>query len=309
MGTNLATQERAFSRSEISTIKRTVAKSLTDAEFDQFLHMCKATRLDPLRRQIYAIVTNADNPEKRAVAYVTGIDGYRAVAARTGNYRPGKRTFIKDESAKDPLSNPEGIVSATAISYQYAHGDWFEVEETVWWQEMAPLREIWEHNKPTGRFRLDPKKRNWHTMPGIMLMKCAEAQALRRAWPEDFAGLYAEDEIDVIDITPSEVANEIAQAERMEKVGGPKITFGHMEDAEEGCGFTMTSMPSGKVYDWLADWVHRHKDDPDAVANFRESNNDSLRQFWGIEGDAALEIRKRMDAVKEGTYDDKYAAG
>ena len=296
------TSHSIFSRAETLTIKKTVARGLTDTEFDQFIHMCKAMRLDPLRRQIYAIVTSAKDPNKRAVAYVTGIDGYRTIAARTGNYRPGKRSFVQDDTAKDPDMNPKGIVSATAIVHVYAHGEWYDVEETVYWSEMAPLREKWVNNKPTGAYYLDPKKRNWHVMPGIMLQKCAEAQALRRAWPEDFSGLYEESEIDVIDITPTEIVEEAEKADRMAKIGGPSITFGVMSDD----GFEMKAIPVGQAFDWLDAWVRDHKDDQETVKAFRESNAESLRQFWGEDGGAALEIRKRMDAVRDGDYDDQF---
>lgn len=74
---------------QLALIRRTVAKDCDAAEFDLFIHVCRAVRLDPLRRQIYAFVFGKDNPKKRQMTIVTSIGGYRSIAERTGNYRPG----------------------------------------------------------------------------------------------------------------------------------------------------------------------------------------------------------------------------
>src|SRR3546814_3753630 len=50
--------------------------------------VCKRVGLDPFRRQIYAVVYSKDKPDKRKMSIITGIDGFRAVAARNRDYRP-----------------------------------------------------------------------------------------------------------------------------------------------------------------------------------------------------------------------------
>ncbi len=208
----------------LDLVRRTVAKDCDAAEFDQFIHICRAVRLDPLRRQIYAFVFNKQDPKKRQMTIVTSIAGYRAIADRTGAYRPGPTEVMTDVTMADPATNPRGISHAIATVYKHSHGEWHEVTETAYWEEFAPLKEVWQDNQPTGKFALDPKKDGWRRMPRVMIEKCAEAKALRRAWPDDFAGLAMEDEIDramTIDATATELADMAASEKRMELIGGP----------------------------------------------------------------------------------------
>ena len=188
---------------DVQLVKRTVAQDLTPAELDLFIHMCRQWRLDPLRRQIYAHVYKRKKKdgknwiETRSVVYVTGIDGYRSIADRTGNYRPGQRSTTTSDDARNPTTNPQGIVSATASVWKFAHNEWHEFSETVYWDEFAPLKEAWASDeagdkKPTGVFNLDTSGQ-WGRMGRVMLQKCAEAQALRRGWPDEYDTALAVD--------------------------------------------------------------------------------------------------------------------
>ena len=42
-----------FEGKQLDLIRRTVASDTTPAEFEQFIHICRAVNLDPLRRQIF----------------------------------------------------------------------------------------------------------------------------------------------------------------------------------------------------------------------------------------------------------------
>lgn len=116
-----------FSNQEMALIRNTVAKDCNESEFDMFLHICRTVGLDPLRRQIYAFVFHKDKPDKRQLTPVVAIDGLRAIAERTGNYRPDDEPprFEYDETVKDPNTNPLGIVSCTVKVFKYAHGEWY----------------------------------------------------------------------------------------------------------------------------------------------------------------------------------------
>ena len=283
------------SNNEIKTVRNTVGAELSPAEFDHFVHMCRQWRLDPLRKQIYAIVYKG---KQRRVTYITGIDGYRAIADRTGCYRPGERTVERDQSERDPETNPAGIISATATVWKYAQCEWHSYTETVDWQEYAPLKEIWENNKPTGRYKLDTSGQ-WGKMGATMLKKCAEAQALRRGWPDDFSGLYVEDEMsranadDMIDITPTEQAERAAAYDRAERIGITGKTIGI--DFCDGEGVMPLSV--GQIGDRVLAWMRDQS--PEKIGVFARQNAATLRQFWAEDADAALTIKQAIEAVQQ----------
>ncbi len=291
---------RVFNRAQIATIKKTVARGLLDEEFDQFLLMCRAKRLDPLQRQIYAIV--AEGKKGRSVAFITGIDGYRSIASRCGDYRPGNREVVCREELKDPKSNPLGIEYARASVWKNVKDEWHEYVETAYWDEFAPLREIGEgkNNKfhGTGEFELDPRKQNWRKMGRVMLMKCAEAVALRRGWPEDYAGLYEESEMDrmVTDLTPSAEAHQAEVEERLQKIGAADKSM--MTISLPGVQ-ELQVIPIGKAHDMLSGWIREHKDEPSTIMQLEEINRQSFRMWWASDPDSVLDIRKQINAIKE----------
>jgi hypothetical protein len=118
-------------------------RNLTPREFDQFIELARALGLSPLSRQVCAIVFNKGQPERRHMAIVTTIAGLRAIADRSGTYRPDDQParIICDEAAKHPNANPHGIVEGIVTPHRYAHGPWHPVVGQVYWDEIAPIRE------------------------------------------------------------------------------------------------------------------------------------------------------------------------
>ena len=182
---------------DLALIRRTVAIDTSDDEFALFIHWARSLRLDPLRRQIHAFVFNKNDPKKRRLSLVTSIEGFRAIAARTGNYRPDENepAFICDDALKSD-NNPAGLVScarSASGSSRITNGS------------RSPASRIGKnsrHSKPSGsttqptdRKALD-KSGKWADMPFLMLAKCAEAQAIRKGWPEDLSNAFVGEEID-----------------------------------------------------------------------------------------------------------------
>ncbi len=155
-------------------IKRLYFKGCSDDEIDLFMHVCKRTGLDPMANQIYPIKRGGK------LTCQTGIDGLRLVGERTGNYSPGKEaTFTYDDKGH--------LVSATSyIKKRTSDGTWHEVAATAYLDEY------------------NAKQGCWGKMPRAMLSKCAEALALRKAFPLEMSGVYTKDEMDQADATPIE---------------------------------------------------------------------------------------------------------
>lgn len=164
---------------EIDVVKQTVCKGATDEELRWFLAVCRRTGLNPLARQIYAIKRKSkgsDGQWRETLTIQTGIDGYRLTAERSGDYVPGPEpTYTYD--AKGNLE------SATAYVKKYSRGEWHIVSATARWTEYCQKT---RDGDPSGQ---------WATMPHLMLAKCAEALALRKAFPAELSGLYTNEEM------------------------------------------------------------------------------------------------------------------
>lgn len=154
--TPIASLPLLYNPRDLALIRRTVALDTTDDEFALFIHWARSLRLDPLRRQVHAFVFNKQDPKKRRLSLVTSIEGLRAVAARTSNYRPDENepSFICDDARKAE-TNPAGLVSSSVRVWQHSHGQWFPVTGLAHWDEFAPLKTVWVDNQPTERKVLD----------------------------------------------------------------------------------------------------------------------------------------------------------
>ena len=191
-----------FTPEQVDLIKRTVAKGTTDDELALFLYTARRTGLDPLVKQIHAVKrwSSADNREVMAIQ--VGIDGFRLIAERTGKYAPGgEPSFVYND--KDG-----SVVSATAYVKKLAGGQWHVVAATAHYSEYVQKK------------KTDGSITSMWLKPHIMLGKCAEALALRRAFPAELSGVYTPDVMGqagpVIDVTDKQKAIPGPQAKKEE---------------------------------------------------------------------------------------------
>jgi phage recombination protein Bet len=135
----------------LALIKRMYAPDATNDEFDVWVGLCRALQLDPRRKQVYLLVYNKDKPDKRRVVTIVGIDGFRSIAYRTGDYLPGAEppVFEVDPSLKSD-TNPEGLVKATVTVRKYFHGQILDYKAEAYWSEFAPITEEWAWNDEKG---------------------------------------------------------------------------------------------------------------------------------------------------------------
>ena len=151
---------------QVDLIKSQIAVGATDDELKLFLHVADKSGLDPLSKQIYFIKRSGK------MTIQTAIDGFRAIADRTGQYI-GSSDPVFEDNGKIPAK-------ATVTVNKVVGGVVGNFTATARWDEYYP-------GKSQGFM--------WDKMPHTMLGKCAEALALRKAFPAQLSGLYTGDEM------------------------------------------------------------------------------------------------------------------
>jgi phage recombination protein Bet len=172
-----------YSREQIDLIKSQVAVGVTDDELRLFLYQASRTGLDPLTRQIYAIVRKSKYGGHRMTIQIS-VDGFRLVAQRSGEYRGQLGPFWCGPDGRwvdvwledtPPVAAKVGVLRANFVEAVYG------VARTAAYAARD------EGGRLAGL---------WRTMPDTMIAKCAEVLALRKAFPHELSGVYAADELE-----------------------------------------------------------------------------------------------------------------
>jgi phage recombination protein Bet len=174
---------------QLDIITKLICPDANPAELALFGQVCQRTGLDPFAKQIYAI------KQKGRMTIQTGIDGFRLQADRSRDYagQEGPQWCGEDGVWRDVWLSKEPPAAARVGVYRKG---W---TRPVWgvatWVEYAQVY----NGQPTEM---------WARMPSNQLAKCAEAQALRKAFPAELSGLYAKEEMDQAE-NPTPIQGEL----------------------------------------------------------------------------------------------------
>jgi len=226
---SLATVARTdFDARQVELLKRTIAKGATDDELALFLGQCRRTGLDPFAKQIYLVKRWDSKKQAEIMAIQVGIDGYRLIADRTGKYSGN------DDPVFDSESDPK---KATVTVYKNIDSQRCAFTATARWEQYFPG---------------DKQGFMWKRMPHLMLGKCAEALALRKAFPAELSGLYIAEELDQItgniEIDPVVTPNEIKALNALIESTGTDLK----RLLAWGCVTSLDELPRTKFSDAVA---------------------------------------------------------
>jgi phage recombination protein Bet len=195
----LTSEQDNWTPTQVAALKQLGLTGASEGDMKVFHHYCQRTGLDPFARQIYMISRGGK------FTIQSSIDGLRIVAQRSGNYGGqtpaewcGQDGVWKDVwlEATPPVAARIGVYYKDTPHPTYAVAKWDS------YNAGSPI---------------------WKKMPDLMLSKCAEALALRKAFPNDLSGIYTNDEMSQADkedkptpVKADAPGKQIAEAEVIE---------------------------------------------------------------------------------------------
>jgi phage recombination protein Bet len=157
---------------QLAALKQIGLANAPKPELAVFLHYCQRTGLDPFARQIYMI--------ERGGRYTiqSSIDGLRIVAQRSNEYAGQAGPFwCGDDGVWTDVWLQQTPPTAAKVGVMRKG-----FTEVLW---AVAKFESYNANSPI-----------WKKMPDLMIAKCAEALALRKAFPNDLSGIYTAEEME-----------------------------------------------------------------------------------------------------------------
>lgn len=178
----------ALSMSEgelMSVLKNSLYPGAKDESIKLVIGYCKASNLDPMQKPVHIVPMSVSTGKKDGNGWdikemrdvvMPGVGLYRIQAARSGEYAG--------------ISEPEfgDDITETLDAVEVTYPKWCKV---VVRRQMAngaivdfSAKELWKENYATKSNKSDAPNAMWKKRPYAQLAKCAEAQALRKAFPE-----------------------------------------------------------------------------------------------------------------------------
>lgn len=169
-----AGQTIAWTPEQQDLIRNTFANGASAGEFAALCETAKVWGLDPFRRQVFFVNRWDSQKSCKVWSVQVSVDGLRAIAERTGLYAgQDEPEFVYDE---------KGAIRSCKV----------RVYRKDWERPMTGVAHWSEYVQTTKEGR---PTQFWASKPHIMLAKCAEAIALRKAFPQQMAGAYSPEEM------------------------------------------------------------------------------------------------------------------
>jgi phage recombination protein Bet len=183
-----------FSQEQVDILRKTLFKGFNDDEIKFSMAVCNRTGLDPFVRQVHFTKRIDRSTNEGRIVITTGIDGFRLTASRSQGYAGSDEpVFELDKNGKP--------TKATVTVYKMVQGVRCPFTASVRWSEFYPG---------------DGKEGfMWRKMPFGQLGKCAEAQALRKAFPAELSNIYSHEEMHQANSTATNVQTKAQEVMRV----------------------------------------------------------------------------------------------
>lgn len=169
-----------------TALKTSLYPGASDASVDMVLAYCNAAGLDPITKPVHIVPMWDSRSGSMRDVVMPGIGLYRTVAARTGCAGISEPEFGPEVQAKiggTDITHPAWC--RVTVRRRIASGEIVDFTAKEFWVENYAVR--------GGKEKSIAPNAMWAKRPYGQLAKCAEAQALRKAFPEVGAQPTAEE--------------------------------------------------------------------------------------------------------------------
>jgi hypothetical protein len=183
-----------------SALKNSLYTGAKDESIKMVLDYCKAAKLDPMQKPVHIVPMNVKNSLTGRYEYkdvvMPGVGLYRIQAARSNQYAG----VSEPEFGEDVTCNL-GVVDIT-------YPKWCKVTVKKLVNNTIvefTAKEYWLENYATASKESIAPNTMWKKRPYGQIAKCAEAQALRKAFPEIISQHVTAEEMEGKDINDLEI--------------------------------------------------------------------------------------------------------
>lgn len=193
----------------ISTLQSSLYVGSKAESVEMVLSYCEAAGLDPMQKPVHIVPMNTKNPQTGSYEWrdvvMPGIGLYRIQADRSGSLA----------GITEPEFGPDVTATFTDKnnnSVNVTYPEWCRIAMrklvgTTIVEFVA--KEYWIENYATDSGKSNAPNAMWKKRPRGQLAKCAEAQALRKGWPEIGQAPTAEEmEGKIIDMGDARIVND-----------------------------------------------------------------------------------------------------